>query len=129
MNKPVLAIALSLIVFLIHPSLSMAFYTRGTITRDIAYDRLEVTKPPSNAATYQPVASGGLINKTRQKIFLSAELSFCNVFGDALGTTTINCTIPPMKRASFKKHISRDAPAAIKDAHHVEWTVLRLRKR
>ncbi|BCS97047.1 hypothetical protein DSLASN_26790 [Desulfoluna limicola] len=129
MNRPILAIALSLTILMICPSFSMAFYTRGTITRDISYDRLAISKPPSNAETYHPVASGVLINKTRQKIVLSAELSFCNVFGEPLGTTTVYCTIPPMKKTSFKEYLSRNTPAGIKDAHHVEWTVISLRKK
>lgn len=128
MNRPVLAIALSLIVFLVHPPLSMAFYSRGPITRDISYDRLAVTQPPSNADTYHPVASGILINKTRQKISLSAELSFCNVFGEPLGTVTVRCTIPPLKKKAFKKRIKEKTPAAVKDAHHVEWTVIQMKK-
>ena len=128
MNRYTLSIALILFLVLTCPSVSMGFYTRGDITREIAYDRLAVTKPPKGAETYNPVASGVLVNKTRTKIVLSAELSFCNVFGEPLGTTTVYCTVPPRRKTSFKKYIPGEIPVSIKDAHHVEWTVLSLRK-
>ena len=128
MKRAISIVALALIACLAHPALSMAFYTHGTINRDISYHRLAVTKPPSGAETYKPVASGVLENTTRSKISLTAELSFCNVFGEPLATVKVRCTLPPMKKRAFEKRIKGKAPASIKDAHHVEWTILHIKK-
>ncbi|WP_300670574.1 hypothetical protein [Desulfoluna sp.] len=121
-------LAFTLALCLSIPTPAPAFYTRGTITRDIAYDRLAVSKPPAGLTTYRPRVTGLLVNKTRDKIFISTQMAFCNVFGEHLATLTLRCTLPPMKKTSFGKITAQKAPATLKDAHHVEWTVLRIRK-
>ncbi|VVS94128.1 hypothetical protein [Desulfoluna spongiiphila] len=128
MKRALSVLALCLIIGLSHASPAAAFFTRGTINRDLAYDCLALTPPPSGAKTYKPKASGVLKNTTRSKISLTAELSFCNVFGEPLGTVKIRCTIPPMKKRAFKATPKGKVPADIKDAHHVEWTLLRMTK-
>ncbi|VFQ44495.1 hypothetical protein [Desulfoluna butyratoxydans] len=128
MKRALSVLALCLVIGLMHASPAAAFFTRGTINRDLSYDRLALTPPPSGAETYRPKASGVIENTTRQKISLTAEISFCNVFGEPLGSAKIRCTIPPMKKKAFKATLKDKVPVDIKDAHHVEWTLLRVKK-
>ncbi len=95
-----------------------AFYRRGSINRDLAYDYLEVI-----FGDFSSKVTGVLYNKTHEAIKVDGEIKFCNNFDEVLASASIYETIPPSESFRFEEYLKGELYSGMEHLLHVEWEI------